>query len=359
MNQKSLIICRVRAMFFLGFLIIGAHATCFASFNNKKPAATWMLELPGTTLLRDINLPGTHDSAAIIKDNSWNIVKSFWARQYKSITEQLNGGVRLLDVRLEVKKNDSGQFDFVTCHGKIEFGYDPINEFQSFDSLLEECSNFLQEHSTETIVVLLKIDDWNGYDNTDRDNALVALKSKLDNSGIIYPGLDMPTLADVRGKIYLLNRIDSDSKLVPGVNIAWLENTSGNRSLTLSAGEFYVQDHYNNSGSDPGLEKFQYFKNAINEAPAGSTLINYASGITSNFTGIPNTLSINEDVIKFLGNEKKTRLGWIFLDNVFCDVKTANYGLVTCVDLIIDSNFNYGYYSQQIECSTCCNNYSN
>lgn len=73
----------------------------------------------------------------------------------RTITQQLEGGIRLLDVRIKPKKN----FQFITCHGSTG-SLIGMNECQSLISLLGEVEAFLNRHGRETVVMTLKADDW-------------------------------------------------------------------------------------------------------------------------------------------------------------------------------------------------------
>ena len=62
-------------------------------------SSNWMSYLKDDLLISDINIPGSHDCAAINKHSH-----SKWDRQDVSITEQLIRGIRLLDVRIAIMK---------------------------------------------------------------------------------------------------------------------------------------------------------------------------------------------------------------------------------------------------------------
>lgn len=159
-----------------------------------------------------------------------------------SIVDQLEGGVRLLDVRLKVKKNGSN-YEFVTCHG--DFGsYSGVNEYHSFLSLMDGCKQFLSSYNTEMILMSLKIDDWNGLSG-ESNQVLRSLAGLLAT----YPttsSKNIPTLGSIRGKIHLFNRISDDLSL--GTPIWWKDNTAGSFAYHNSnrLHDVYVQDQYKN-----------------------------------------------------------------------------------------------------------------
>ncbi|HEY0781780.1 MAG TPA: hypothetical protein VGE98_04935, partial [Thermoanaerobaculia bacterium] len=68
--------------------------------ENQKPwdgnRSTWMTQLPGFLKLRDLTIPGTHDSAALDGYVQYGVsVTQVWR-----IEHQLNSGVRFLDLRV-------------------------------------------------------------------------------------------------------------------------------------------------------------------------------------------------------------------------------------------------------------------
>lgn len=207
--------------------------------NWPKPLSNnslnWLSFIPDSIQIGDINLPGTHDSAAINL-----IIPTPYACHKHSITDQLCGGIRLLDVRLKVNKNDT-QYAFATCHGDLGSSTG-FNEYQSFPSLLQECKTFLTANGSEMIVMSLKVDDWNGY-GFDQDNVLNALYALI----YTYPitcSKDMQTLGEVRGRIVLYNRINDDLRF--GVPVHWDDNTPGSLAQGSPHRSFgvYVQDQY-------------------------------------------------------------------------------------------------------------------
>jgi len=301
-----------------------------ASSSNH---ATWLSGMPDSTLISDINLPGTHDSAAINSS-----VHTPYACHRYSITDQLKGGVRLLDVRLKVQ-GSSGNYGFVTCHGAIGSSTG-INEYQSFPSLLDECRNFLLSSPTEMVVMSLKIDDWNGSEG-DASNVCSAIASLFSG----YPtsqSASIPTLGAVRGKIWLFSRISQVTQL--GVPIAWQDNTSGsfayqnpNRSFNV-----YVQDQYQGL---PNFGSVSYKLNLVTatfgQKQPSMVVLNYASAVWYGVIGV----YIMGDLLSYFGTmsarQRPRQLGWILFDYQFESYNTSSYGWLTIVDLIIASNSNY------------------
>ena len=75
------------------------------SKSQKSPAylSSWMTSLPGRIKFRDLVIPGSHAS------NSKSLYKPKWSLpftrcQHVSIKEQLESGVRYIDIKFGVRK---------------------------------------------------------------------------------------------------------------------------------------------------------------------------------------------------------------------------------------------------------------
>ena len=104
----------------------GAFAAQSGAGDNSLNGKNWMSGIPDDRYLCEINLPGTHDSAtAYCKNTTDNYVQLLgrpvfnsgeYARtQSLTLSEQLNAGVRYLDLRFAPKEGT-----LLLCHGNIE-----------------------------------------------------------------------------------------------------------------------------------------------------------------------------------------------------------------------------------------------
>ncbi|MGN4816386.1 hypothetical protein ACTFRO_23760 [Bacillus cereus group sp. MYBK163-2] len=293
----------------------------------------WMKEVPDYTRINNINLIGTHDSAAINK-----VLHTFYACQDLSITDQLNYGIRLLDVRLKIKRLGEYDFEFVTCHGPIKYLYPSQNEYQSFDSLLQECKDFLMENSSEFIVMKLQIDDWNNVTKpTDKKAVIDKLHRLLIKDYPIYSEHEqIPILENIRGQIFVLNKIDESLRI--GLPIKWNDNTPGE-----TQGLIYVQDKYEKLTDVEGCiqQKLNLVVKAFSNKTDSNILINFASAITFFLTGV----YIHEKFLNYFGksqsDQRINKLGWVLFDYPFTKYMTNSYEIIDVVTFIISSNFKY------------------
>lgn len=305
---------------------------------NPVDRKDWMASLSETLLISDINIPGSHDAAAINPD-----IHTLYACHKASITQQLEGGIRLFDIRLKIKM-ESNKYEFCTCHGDWMGGNLPINEFQSFRSLIDEMEQFLKVHSTEALIMTLKIDDWGvcKKDESKRQDALEALSNILDDS-IFIKSACIPQLKDNRGKIYLMNRIDETLRF--GSPIQFPNNTNG-EYINISDPKtrnypFYVQDKFKTDDKEKNYLVKQIFDM---EKVSGTVYFNYASGTKYLIRGIYILGNLMLYFGKDIANKRKTKLGWLMMDYEFDLYNTDQYNYLSMVDLYISSNFNYSEY---------------
>lgn len=209
----------------------------------------WMNKIDNNILICNINIPGTHDSCA------YRVQFPFLSKcQQTTIAQQLNSGIRFLDIRVE-KDGEKLKIvhDIADCK-------DPSNKRNKLyiDSVINDCKKFLSENPSETILLSYKRDDGANQEETFD----VFFENYLEKESIWYKENRIPTLKEVRGKIVLLNRDNIDktnekyNDFNTGINLStWVyqkENTKRiyeiaellGRDGTLTGKSFTVQDLY-------------------------------------------------------------------------------------------------------------------
>jgi 1-phosphatidylinositol phosphodiesterase len=179
--------------------IRAATATRAAAATGSAVPADWMGGLPDTLSLLHTTIPGTHDSCCTNPANGteWSHTQNW------GITEQLQRGVRFLDIRangLQDHLDDS----FGIYHAAFYQGV-------TFDGVLAQCREFLQQHPGETIVMRLKKED--GTNNDVGARFKDVLNVYLDTKGWRPWFLltdRVPSLGEARGRIVLIAQFDND-----------------------------------------------------------------------------------------------------------------------------------------------------
>ncbi|MCK4023372.1 phosphatidylinositol-specific phospholipase C [Streptococcus suis] len=162
----------------------------------------WMITIPDDRRLSDLSLPGTHDTMAY----NGNIAFGNIARtQTMNLEQQLNSGIRYLDIRLAHRGNY-----FQLHHGAVDLGY-------NFDDVLQTVISFLESHPTETVLMRIKQEH-----TGENDRRMLELFTKYyekykesfwdrEKSENPYN----PRLSEFRGKILILSDVYS---IYQGIN---------------------------------------------------------------------------------------------------------------------------------------------
>ncbi|MBT2449828.1 phosphatidylinositol-specific phospholipase C [Streptomyces sp. ISL-43] len=280
-----------RRGFLAGAAAVGAGVALGAGAGAASAQALstrdWMAGLGDSTALQRMTIPGTHDSGA--RQGGLYV-----ACQNTSIAEQLDSGIRFLDVRCRVTGGS-----FAIHHGAF---YQNL----MFGDVLAACWNFLAAHPSETVLMRLKQEYSEEGDATFR----AVFDDYLDNRGWrpLFKIADaLPTLGQARGKVLLL----PDNGGLPG----GLRYGDGN--------VFDIQDDYM---AEPFAKRGKienHFRKAVTQP--GKFFMNY----TSTAAALPprwNSDRLNPQVHAFVdGSELAGRTG---LGIVPMDFPNTRSGLV-------------------------------
>ncbi len=237
---------------------------------------SWMSGLQDNISLSKISIPGTHDSGARVDAP---VVSGTAKTQDLSIAEQLNAGVRFLDIRCRHIDNA-----FTIHHGAI---YQNLN----FDDVLNACYTFLNSHPSETIIMSVK-------EEYDASNTTRSFEQTFDSYVQKNPskwdlGANIPTLGAVRGKIKLLRRFSSGT--AKGINASpWADNTTFD--INNSGVQLKVQDYYKVTNND---DKWNGISSLLNEAKNdtnGKLFVNFTSGYKPGIFGIPSIPTVSNNI---------------------------------------------------------------
>ena len=219
MEIKKLRILIASIVSFVTLLSAGLGFTGALKQKSKNTDySSWMKDIADVTPIRNINMPGSHDTMAL-----YSIGDLAGQCQSLSLKDQLNLGVRFLDIRL---KEDNNELKAV--HGFVD-------QRCSFKTITETIEKFINDNPTEMIIMSVKEEAKPSNSDISFDESL---KSYLTNN-IYYLNQNLPlTFGEARGKVVLLSRYQNSSIGVPAFE-GWEESTS----FTLPNG-IYVQDTY-------------------------------------------------------------------------------------------------------------------
>lgn len=271
--------------------------------------SNWMGALDENLKLTAFTIPGTHDSGARYEDFSGTA-----KCQNLSISEQLNTGIRFLDIRGRHYKNA-----FEIHHG---VKYQKIN----FTDVLNSCKTFLTQNPSETIIMSLK------EEHTPEGNTR-SYEATFDNYVQQFPGLfslgnTIPTLKSVKGKIVLLRRFPAttNNKGIDATN--WTDNAVFNFGSYAK-----VQDQYKVPDNNAKWNLINSLANEAKTANGTKLYLNFCSGYKPGVFGIPSipTVSnfINPKLTTYFTTNTSGHFGVIIMD--FAEVGRNN--------LIVKTNF--------------------
>ena len=292
----------------------------------------WMRDIPDDSPLTALSIPGTHNSCSI--DGPVGFAKT----QDRGLSDQLDAGIRFLDIRLAHYQDDLCVHHDVVCMEK------------SYVEVLAACSEFLEQHPSETILlsvsheensdsalgefapsqVLCKLspiaDPANPGENTRsfEDSFRAKTWEHLKDAPLFYnftaaaaegearPGSPAftaeTTLGDVRGKIVLLRRFEGGQDL--GFDASyWPEN----KRFRNSSAPFYdVEDRYLNPGADKKLDfVIAHLEEAARGDPA-DLYITFSGAVGLTARGYAE--KINPRLSDYLEESPRGRVGIIAMD---------------------------------------------
>ena len=292
---------------------------------------TWMTHIPDAYLISEINLPGTHDSCTC------RVQFPFFSKcQQTTIAQQLNSGIRFLDIRVEKDgKKLKIIHDIADCK-------EPTNKRKKLyiDSIINDCKNFLSENPSETILLSYKRDDGANQEETFD----TFFEKYLENDSVWYRENRIPTLKEVRGKIVLLNRDNIDKSngkyddFNTGINLStWVyqkENVERiyevaellGRNGTLTGKTFTVQDLY---GLTPQKKWNLAILPFIKKPPETNDVLITFFSCGSIFYNPKRSAKYINKKLSDITLEKTKKYGWIIMD----------YPTEKFIKEIINSNF--------------------
>jgi 1-phosphatidylinositol phosphodiesterase len=280
---------------------------------NWRNLPQWMWDYPDNTWLGSMTLPGSHESGATVEP-----VAGTAQCQSLSIFDQLNSGVRFLDIRCR-HYNDS----FVIHHGSV---YQHLN----FDDVLVAVTTFLHDNPSETVLLSVK-EEYTASGNTRPfTDTMIAYLNNTNYANYFWRGGAsspwckdyLPTLGEVRGKIILVRRFASFSGWggTGGIDLHnWPDNWAGTYNGA------YIQDYYQVSSQtdDHKIAAINDTLTFANQNP-GTWTINFSSGVTT-VLGVPNIPKVSGPVNNWLS--------WRFQNPA-----TNGVGFGTILSDFIDSN---------------------
>jgi 1-phosphatidylinositol phosphodiesterase len=191
--------------------------------------ANWMSLVNDSKMLSELSIPGTHDSAAMKRPG---FDSERLTTQTRTLREQLDAGVRFLDLRCGYVDKEFGLY------------HETTSLHLTFAAARDVCKQFLNDHPRETIIASIK----NEYEGRGNDSA-VSFQARFqqyvdETPGLWYLDNAIPTLGEVRKKIVLFRRFPLDKAMSPtGINA--FDGFPDNETKTIDGPPtLTIQDRY-------------------------------------------------------------------------------------------------------------------
>lgn len=292
------------------FILISVVLSMLAVIPMQSAEADrsdWMAALDDSAALNSITLPGTHDSGAL-----HSIAEISGKCQSLAIREQLEIGVRFLDIRLQLVDNE------------LKVVHSFVDQLTDFEDVLLDMVGFIRDNKSEFLIVSIKED----ADPKRSDKAFAeVLESMLLSYDVVSTAQELPlAVGEARGGIHVVSRYKGASIGLPYYN-GWEDDAA------FALGNIYVQDNYRVADAK---EKIADIKSTYSIAleKEYALVLNYTSCYLETcfppiYAGLP-AHEINRDTLLALSGEyAKGPLGVLV-----CDFMTSELA-----DVIIGRNF--------------------
>lgn len=251
--------------------VLGALGVLGACNENDAVVPLWMSSIDDSVHLSQLVIPGTHDSGAMLEP-----LAGLAATQDLTIAEQLDAGVRFLDLRARIVDDQ-----FWLYHGAID-------QDQAFADVFATMYAFLDTHPDEVIIASVK-------EETAASNATKTFDAIFAEYVAGSPEhwdlrTTVPNLGDARGKIVLLRRFPT--AMAPlGIDASpWEDDATF--AITNDAW-IRIQDEYTVENNE---EKWNAIQALHGRSEGGILSIDFTSGYQTNEMGLPNILAVSDDI---------------------------------------------------------------
>lgn len=219
-----------------------AGAAVLGTFQSSSSNLTnWMSTIDNNTHIQDMNIPGTHDSLTWMVNG---ISSPFTKTQDLSLFDQLNSGVRFIDLRIGMQNNQIMFF-----HGSIL-----LDNTAQLEDVFWGLYYWLDANPTETILVSIKID--NGDNTVALQQQLYSLFTDTEVADYWIHNNTLSTMGACRHKLIPILRTSFDAANIsnytsqgPYLGQGWLDNTA---NITMP----YLHDSANNTLQTVYIEDF-------------------------------------------------------------------------------------------------------
>jgi hypothetical protein len=281
----------------------------------------WMSYVNDDALIKEIALPGSHDSGT-------NDMIAQAMTQGHDYDDQLNGGVRYFDTRVTDKSGE-----LVMFHGPIKG--------QSFDNVLNDIAVFVENNPSEFIIL-----NFTHLGDDVHSEVIETIKENLDLSKVMkksdFSELQTVSMGDIRDK---------------GINIVilWLNNDEANTEDFLYSEDCMVSQYESSIHTSSDEVLIDYFATYYENYDSDKLFLLQAQKTAPNYIEKPSVNEMNfkpkvNEYIKNIKNDpdllEKTNI--IMRDFIVSDMENINLILDINISKNIIKTDCIDYYSSMV-----------
>ncbi|KAG0649917.1 1-phosphatidylinositol phosphodiesterase [Hyphodiscus hymeniophilus] len=221
------------------FTAIHLPSPSYLALYSSSNLNSWMSKLRNETPLSALSIPGTHNSPT--HHTALPSVRC----QAVSVREQLDNGIRFLDIRVQPEKpSDPTKDGLILVHSAFPVS---LTGTKYLRGLMDHIFAFLDANPSETVIVSLKREGIGK--STDQHLSKILHEHYADDPRRWFTENRIPTLGEVRKRVIVIRRFALDDSLKGENNgtgwcidaESWPDNCADG---LCSSGEIRVQDFY-------------------------------------------------------------------------------------------------------------------
>jgi 1-phosphatidylinositol phosphodiesterase len=266
--------------------------------------SNWMGRVDDSKKLSELSIPGTHDSASRYIDSNR------LTTQTDGILEQLNAGIRFLDIRVGYTNNK-----FLLYHEDVFLNL-------GFAEVRDTCRDFLLAHPKESIILSLKKEDDAPSGGNEKG---VTFQGRFQKFVDVHPKLfylenAIPTLKQAQGKIVLFRRFALDKGATAPLGINAYDGFPDNATKTIEGPpKLRIQDEFgikNTSKADKYKAIEKILKEAVAPGHRDVLYVNFSSaaGVIPRDFPLLAAAFINPRLIEYFKANTRGRFGIVAMD---------------------------------------------
>ncbi|KUJ07956.1 phosphatidylinositol phospholipase-like protein C [Mollisia scopiformis] len=252
----------------LEFTAVHLPTSSHLALYSSAKLESWMGQLQNETPLSALSIPGTHNSPT--HHTALPSVRC----QAVSVKEQLNNGVRFLDIRVQPESPDNISKDgLILVHSAFPIS---LTGNKYFRDILNTVHSFLDANPSETVIISLKREGIGKA--TDQHLSKILHQHYVTDANRWFTDNRIPALGEARNKIVLIRRFAIDDSL-KGENggkgwaidaESWPDNCADG---ICSSGEIRVQDFYEVAESENIEKKITFSRDQLARAAEAKCVI--------------------------------------------------------------------------------------